>query len=200
MRKILKCTNLGLGAGLWLMLGTLGARATVIDNFQGDFSPSQWTLAPEQGTTAFVNSDTELDIIGPTGNFYPSYDAVSVVGPAAVNGVVWPLNFNWTFNAGDAESATAEISWAGEPGGNPVLLASGGPGSSESGTISLDLAPGDTLTILLDSDVTGAGKQPASLDITQFSYAVPDSTPWIEASLLLPFFVRRFLPVARRQS
>jgi len=196
MRKVLTFTIIGVWVSL---LGASAARATVINNFVDAFAPSQWTLAPDQGTTAFANSDTELDIIGPTGNFYPSYDAVSVAGPTTPGGAPTPLDFNWSFNAGDAEGATVSISWAGEPGGNPLLLASGGPGSSDSGNLSLDLAQGDTLTILLDSDVTGAGKQPASFDITQFSYSVPDSTPWIEASLLLPFLVRRFLPVVRRQ-
>ncbi len=180
------------------------ARATVIDNFVGEFAPSQWTLEPgypvySQGTAAFVNSATELDIVGPTGYPNPSYDSVSIVGPNSPGGVPTPVTFTWAFNAGDAASATASISWAGEPGGNPLLLASGGEGTSESGMVTLDLAKGDTLTILLDNGPTGAGKEPASLDITQFSYAVPDSTPWIEASLLLPLLlVRRFSPLVRR--
>ena len=200
MQKNLKYTHWGLCSGLVLALCAVDARATVIDNFVGAFAPSQWTLAPEQGTTAFVNSDTELDIVGPTGNFYPSYDSVSVGGPTTPGGQPTTISFNWSFNAGDAQSATASISWAGEPDGNPLLLASGGPGSSDSGTLTLDLAEADTLTILLDSDVTGAGKQAASLDITQFSYSVPDATPWIDASLLLPLLLWRFRPVARQQS
>jgi hypothetical protein len=199
MKNTFKYAKAGLWAGLLLTGWVSGVRATEIVGFTGAFAPDQWDLQPDQGTTAFVNSGTQLDIVGPTGNFYPSYDAVSVTGPAAPLDVTFPVTFSWTFNAGDAEDANVSVSWAGEPGGNPLLLASGGPGSSDSGTLSLDLTQGDTLSIVLDSDVTGAGKQPASFDITGFSQTVPDATPWVEASLLLPFLMRRWLPVARRQ-
>lgn len=193
-------TNTDFGPYLLVVavFGLSTAHATPVDNFVGSFAPSQWTLQPDQGETYFANSDTELDIVGPTGNFYPSYDAVSVVGPAGAP--QWLLNFQWTFNAGDSVGTTASISWSGEPNGNPLILASGGPGTSTSGDLSLTLAQGDTLSILLDSGETGAGKEASYLTISSFSSAVPDSTPWIEASLFLPLLFYRFVPGVRRQN
>ena len=204
MTMLLNRTKAGLYSGLLALLCASGARATVIYNFQGEFAPNQWILEPNyptaaQGTAAFANGNTELDIVGPTGDPFPSYDSATIVGPPWPAYVPWPVKFNWSFNAGDASSATAFISWAEEPGGNPLLLSSGGPGSTDSGTVSLFLDPGDTLTILLDNGPTGAGKQAPSLVITDFTYQIPDATPWIESALLLPFLFRRYLPVAGRR-
>lgn len=188
MSKIFNYLKAGLSFCL-LLLGVTGARA----DFTGAFAPSQWTLSPDQGQTYFANGNTVLNIAGPAGNFTPSYDLASVTGPAAFGGAQWELNFDWAFNAGDAAGASASIYWPGIPGGNPMVLASGGPGASASGDYSLLLNPGDTLAILLDSEQTGAGKQPPSLALTSFSYAeVPDATPWVEAAVLLPLLGRRF--------
>jgi len=167
-----------------VLLGATGARA----DFSGAFAPDQWTLEPDLGQTYFANGNSSLDIVGPTGNFSPSYDMVSVTGPAQANPAAqWTLNFNWSFNAGDANGASASIYWPGIPGGNPIVLASGGPGASASGEESVLLDQGDTLALVLDSDETGANKLPAALELTDFSYsAVPDATPGIEAAVLLP--------------
>jgi hypothetical protein len=183
--------KLGLLSGAMVIFGS-AATASPIFNFVDDFAPSQWNLQPDQGQIGFANGNTELDIIGPTGNFTPSYDVVTVTGPSGAP--QWELNFQWSFSAGDSEGSSATITWPMEPDGNPVVLASGGPGSTASGNLTLFLDPGDTATILLDTDETGAGKQPASLVINGFSYSVPDSTPWIEASLFVPLLMRRFLP------
>jgi len=160
-----------------------GARATIIYyNFIGGYAPGQWDLEPDQGTVAFANSDTELDIIGPTGTFSTSYDQASVTAPASPLGPGpesgWYVNLQYAFNVGDAEDASA----------------------SDSGDLSFYMPAGGTLAFELDSGQTGIGKQPAELAITDFSYTVPDATPWIEASLLLPLLLRRFWPVASRQS
>jgi len=180
-----------------------GARATIIYyNFIGGYAPGQWDLEPDQGTVAFANSDTELDIIGPTGTFSTSYDQASVtaspLGPGPESG--WYVNLQYAFNVGDAEDATASVYWTGIAGNNPMVLGSGGPGASDSGDLSFYMPAGGTLAFELDSGQTGIGKQPAELAITDFSYTVPDATPWIEASLLLPLLLRRFWPVASRQS
>lgn len=198
MKRAFNPAKLGFYVFVAVAFGISVVKATPIDNFVDSFAPSQWTMEPDQGQTYFANSDTELEIVGPTGNFYPSYDAVSVVGPAGAPQYL--LNFQWTFNSGDSEGATASISWAGEPNGNPLVLASGGPGTSDTGDLSLVLAQGDTLSILLNSGETGAGKQPAYLTLTNFSYAVPDSTPWIEASLFLPLLFYKFAPAYRRRN
>jgi hypothetical protein len=196
MKNLINCIKIGLTA-LLVLLGLTAAQALPIYNFVAPFAPSDWTLQPDQGQVFFANNNTELDLVGPTGNFYPSYDAISIVAPPVAGGP-WQLSFNYTFSAGDSQGTTALISWAGEPDGNPVVLASGGPGSSSSGYFDFTLDPGDMLSILLDSGETGAGKQPSSLVITDFS--IPDSTPWIEAALFLPLLCYRFLPSVRRQS
>ena len=196
MKNRLNWAKSGLAA-LVVLLGLSAAQALPIYNFVAPYAPSDWTLQPDQGQVFFANNNTELDLVGPTGNFYPSYDAISIVAPPVAGGP-WKLSFNYAFSVGDSQGTTALVSWAGEPGGNPLVLASGGPGGSSSGYLDLDLYSGDTLSILLDSGETGAGKQPSSLVITDFS--IPDSTPWIECSLFLPLLCYRFLPTVRRQS
>ena len=178
---------------LLAMLCVTSAKA----NFVGDFAPSQWTLQPDQGQTYFANSSTELHIVGPTGNFYPSDDMVSILGPTAGLGQRWLLSFHWNFNAGGSESVEADIS----TGGNPYVFASGGSGASVSGDYSFTLNQGDTAYFFLSSDTTGAGKQAPSFVISGFNftpYAAPDVTPWIDFALVLPLFGRRFMSVIRR--
>lgn len=199
MQKFYKLACLGLVFALVFRLGGVVARAEIINGFTGAFAPSAWTLEPDQGQVSFNNTDTQLGITGPTGNFSDSYDEITLVAPAQANpGAQWPVSFQWTFNAGDALGASASIYWPGAPGGNPVVLASGGPGAADNGLFSLVLNQGDTVNIILDSGETGAGKLPATLTISDFTYSVPDATPWIEAAVLLPLVMRRYLPGGRR--
>jgi len=188
-----KLVKLGLIGALLTMLCVSGAHA----NFVGSFAPSQWSSQPDQGQTQFI-SNSELDIIGPTGNFYPSTDVVSLLVPATTGGAWgWQLSFNWAFSAGGSESVEADIS----TGGNPVIFASGGAGTSLAGSYSLLVTPGETLSISLTSDETGSGKQPSSFKISGFSfaYSAPDVTPWIDFALVLPLFGRRFLLAVGRK-
>lgn len=184
--------------GLLTMVCVGGVRANFVDNF----APSQWTLQPDQGQAYFANSDSELDIVGPTGNFYPSIDVVSLLVPATTGGAWgWQLSFNWAFSAGGSEGVQASIYFPGIAGDNPLVFASGGAGASATGSYSFIVNPGETVTFSLSSDDTGTGKQPSSFGISNFGfvYTAPDVTPWIDFALVLPLFGRRVLSAVVRK-
>ena len=144
---------------------------------------ADWSLQPNLGQVYLSNSGSQLNIVGPTGNYSSSYDIASITAPALSNpSDKWEYDFHWVFNVGDSAGSLASIYYPSISGGNPFVLGSGGPGESASGNYFLILNQGETAQILLSSDVTGAGKQPSSLRLTP--YGVPEA-PSFEAALIL---------------
>lgn len=186
---------------LGLLLGLSAAQADSTTNFTGDFAPGFWTNSPVGlGSVYFTNADTELVLSGPNS---PSAETVSIdpftyEGPAggglALGGTV---EFDWAYNSGDALSTSeADFAWIilGEMSPTQIVLASGGPGMTGSGTFTTpELPAGTTFQFLVTTD-TPAGKPSATLIVSDFRFhpSIPEpSTGALLASAMIALAATR---------
>ena len=146
------------------------------------------TLIPlkDQGTVDTTQTATSAHVVmaGPTGNFYPSYDQVSIgVDPLPAD-KLWQITINWTFNSGDSSGAAASLTvgglilkeFASGPTATPV---------SDSYTFYLPGQNGDlAASILFISNETGADKMPATFSFDLAIAEVPEPPTACAAVLL----------------
>ena len=143
------------------------------------FDTSQWSLQADQGTVSYGNGNTTLNITGPTGTIYPSFDYVTVTAPSEPANKFWQLVIDWNFHASASDLAIAS---AALPGDNSYTFASGGTATS-SGTYTVELAGGQSASFMLESQ-TGAGKAAPSFGFSLDSITVvPEPTAgwWLAA-------------------
>ena len=193
------------GVILLLLLGLGVARA----DFTGEFKEAFWTNTPSgAGSVYFTNSDTELVLTGP---FKPaaaiplSLDGIQYNGPLSGGLTVGgTLEFNYTFNPGDAQSdSEAQIGWT-PPGSDATsqnaLLGQAGLGPSQ-GFFSTNLLAGTTFQFFLTTD-TLALKSSATLIITDFQFLpIPEpSTGALLGSVLVSLGAARWRRAQRRAS
>ena len=146
------------------------------------------------GSAYFTNSDTELDVVGPTATRPgggSSVDGVLYNGPLAGGLVVGgTVQFHWEYvNYGDAISPTGgEIDWTPPGGGGTMQALLGQEGVSEGGDFSTNLVAGTTFSFYLTSTFPAGvtNKLSATLIITGFQFHdVPEpSTGTLLASML----------------
>jgi hypothetical protein len=195
---------------LALLLGLSAAQADSTTNFTGDFAAAFWTNSPPGlGSVYFTNSSTELVLTGPNqpSTVSSSIDPITYNGPLggglAVGGTV---QFNWAYSAGDAVSSIADFAWAPPGGESPtqILLGSGPPGATASGTFTTPLLlAGTTFQFLLTTDETPIGKPSGTLIITDFQFHpdIPEpSTGALLASLLIGLGATRWRRSRRQAS
>ena len=159
---------------LGLLFGLEAARADTT-NFVGDFREAFWSSQVTFGSVTFSNSDTELVLAGPN---LPtaektSLDGILYNGPLGGGLVVGgTVQFNWSYNSGDALSTSdAEFSWLPPGGGDWVhtVLAQGGPGVVATNVFSGTYAAGTLFAFSLSTD-TLPNKLSGSLVITDFRF------------------------------
>jgi hypothetical protein len=193
----------------WARCSTLGKRAAVIlalfiglatvqadtMGFMDAFAPANWNPTIFGGGSAyFTNSDTELDLVGPTATPTgggSSIDGMLYNGPLSGGLVVGgTMQFHWEYvNYGDTVSPSGgEIDWTPPGGGGTMQALLGQEGISESGNFSTNLVAGTpfsfNLTATFPAGVTN--KLSATLIITGFQFHdVPEpSTGTLLASML----------------
>ncbi|HWH72480.1 MAG TPA: hypothetical protein VNT26_24170 [Candidatus Sulfotelmatobacter sp.] len=182
------------GAVLAIWLMAVQAQAA----FTGDFAPSAWQLLPDQGTVQFINSDSQLQIRGPTATVGSSFDRANYVGPSSSGTpLTGTISFDWAFSAG-VTSAQADFTYDAGSGLQTTVLSSGGPGTSQSGTITLFLPAGSTFNFLLSTMNSIEGKATSELLISNFTFVPEASTLWVGALLAGAFGLSVLRQVGRQ--
>lgn len=168
-----------IGFGLLLAAQLAAGQAHAALSFTGDFAAENWSLGPDLGTVSFDSTSTELLFKGPSHALTTtsSQDLAWYLGPGGTGApVAGTLTFDWHFDSQMALSATAEIG----SGAGHYTLASGGPGTTKSGTYSITLASGGQFAFLLSTEAPTGKADTGEFLVSNLSFtAVPEaSTIW----------------------